>query len=109
MKKFKYITFLLISTIIFFLLYRNFDDETLKKFNGKRRRILLTFLFLWLSNVNLAQSAPLPGADGFLITYKCFKRETYSRQATNLSTRLSENPSDGNIPRNNKGQYDVFI
>ena len=53
-----------------------------------------------------AEAAPLPGADGFTPTYICPKRQTYSREATGLSTHLKENPNNQNIPRENRAIYD---
>lgn len=53
-----------------------------------------------LLKVSEVQAAPLPGADGFTPTYICRKRQTYSREATGLSTRLEQNPNNQNRPHN---------
>jgi len=63
-------------------------------------------LLIWLLKVSQVQAAPLPGADGFTPTYTCRKRQTYSREATGLSTRLEQNPNNQNRPqRTNTSQY----
>lgn len=64
-------------------------------------------LLLWFLKVNRVQAAPLPGADGFTPIYNiCRNRQTYSREATALSTRLKQNPNNQNIPRENGAVYD---
>jgi hypothetical protein len=63
-------------------------------------------LLLWFLKVNRVQVAPLPGADGFTPTYICRKRESYSREASALSTRLEQNLNNQNRPeRTNISQY----
>lgn len=71
-----------------------------------KRKILVILLLFWFLKVSRVQAAPLPGADGFTPTYICRKRQTYSREATALSTRLKENPNNQNIPRENRAIYD---
>ena len=73
-------------------------------------KLFVSFLLLWSFTGNLAQSAPLPGAEGFSPPiYICRRRETYSRQATGLKTHLNQNPNDANIPKENKARHDVYI
>lgn len=60
-----------------------------------------------LLKVSQVQAALLPGADGFRLTYRCRNRQTYSREATGLSTRLEQSPNNQNRPRktDNISQY----
>ena len=67
-----------------------------------RNKLVIILLLIWALKVNQVQAAPLPGADGFTPTYICSKRQTYSREATGLSTHLRENPNNQNIPRENR-------
>ena len=80
-----------------------------KKLKGKKRKLLVSLLLFWFLKVNQVKGAPLPGAEGFSPTYRCRKRETYSREATDLSTRLKENSNNQNIPRKNKDIYNRCI
>ena len=77
-----------------------------KKFKRKIIKIFGSFLLIRSLTVKSAQGAPLPGAEGFPLTYICRRRETYSRQATGLSTHLKQNPNNANIPRENKARHD---
>jgi hypothetical protein len=59
--------------------------------NHKTKRVILVIALVsgvWALKVNQVQAAPLLGAYGFIPTYICHKKQTYSRQATGLSTRL---------------------
>jgi hypothetical protein len=80
-----------------------------KKLKGKKRKIFVSLLLFWFLKVNSVKGAPLQGAQGFSPTYICRNRETYSREATALSTRLKENPNNINIPRENKARYNRRI
>ena len=82
------------------------DELTPQVARENRKKILVILLLLWFLKVNRVQAAPLPGADGYTPTYICRKRQTYSREATALNTRLKENPNNQNIPRENRAIYD---
>nr|UZC30174.1 hypothetical protein [Entomoneis sp.] len=72
--------------------------------------MLTILLLIWLLKVSQVSAAPLPGADGFTPTYICRKRQTYSREATGLRTRLEQNPNNQNRPqRTNLSQYTQYI
>jgi len=71
--------------------------------------MLTILLLIWLLKVSEVQAVPLPGADGFTPTYICPKRQTYSREATGLSTRLEQNPNNQNIPRENRAFYNRHV
>ena len=77
------------------------DELTPEMAQSNRNKMLIILLWIWLI-VDQVQAAPLPGADGFTPTYICRKRQTYSREATGLSTHLKENPNNQNIPRENR-------
>jgi hypothetical protein len=64
------------------------DELTPEMARENRKKILVILLLLWFLKANRVQTAPLPGANGFTPTYICRKRQTYSREATALSTRL---------------------
>ena len=82
------------------------DELTPEMARENRNKILVILLLVWVLKVNQVQAAPLPGADGFTPTYICRKRQTYSREATALSTRLEQNPNNQNRPeRTNISQY----
>lgn len=81
----------------------------INKLKGKKRKIFVSLLLFWSLKGNPVKSAPLPGADGFSPTYICRRRQTYSREASALSTRLKENPNNQNIPRENKARYNRRI
>ena len=53
-----------------------------------RNKLVTILLLIWAFKVNQVQAAPLPGAYEFIPTYICPKRQTYSREATGLSTHL---------------------
>jgi len=74
-----------------------------------RNKLVIILLLIWALKVNQVQAAPLPGADGFTPTYICPKRQTYSREATGLSTHLRENPNNQNIPRENRAFFDRHV
>ena len=81
------------------------DELTPEMAQSNRNKMLIILLWIWLI-VDQVQAAPLPGADGFTPTYICRKRQTYSREATGLSTRLEQNPNNQNRPqRTNISQY----
>ena len=82
------------------------DELTPGMARENRNKTLVILLLLWVLKVNQVQAAPLPGADGFIRTYICRKRQTYSREATGLNTHLKENPDNQNIPRENRAMYD---
>lgn len=68
--------------------------------------MLTILLLIWLLKVSQVQAAPLPGADGYLPTYICRKRQTYSREAIGLSTRLKQNLNNQNrLQKTNISQY----
>lgn len=85
------------------------NNMNFKKFKRKLIKIVVSFLLICSFTVNLAQGAPLPGAEAFPVTYICRRKETYSRQATGLSTHLTQNPNNQNIPRENKARYDRHL
>ena len=80
------------------------DELTSEMARYNRNKILIILLLIWALKVNQVQAAPLPGADEF--TTRCPQRQTYSREATALSTRLKENPNNQNIARENRSKYD---
>lgn len=75
------------------------DELTLEMAQSNINKILTILLLIWLLKVSQVQAAPLPGADGFIPTYICRKRQTYSREANGLSTRLEQNPNNQNRPQ----------
>jgi hypothetical protein len=82
------------------------DELTPEMARKNRNKILVILLLLWFLKVLQVQVAPLPGADLFTPMYIYSKRESYSREATALSTRLKENPNNQNIPEEtNIAQY----
>ena len=82
------------------------DELTPEIARKNRNKILVILLLLWFLKVTQVQAAPLQGADGFTPTYICRKRQTYSREATALSTRLEQSPNNQNRPeRTNISQY----
>src|SRR5210317_1098115 len=85
----------------------SYGDQLTSEIARSNRNKMLTYnLLIWLLKVSQVQAAPLPGADGFTPNYICSKRQTYSREATGLSTRLEQNPNNQNRPqRNNISQY----
>ena len=74
------------------------DELTPEMAQSNRNKMLTILLLIWLLKVSQVQAAPLPGADEFTPTYICRKRQTYSREATGLSTRLEQNPNNQNRP-----------
>lgn len=89
-------------------LYSYGDELTSEIARSNRNKIkrLTILLLIWLIKVSQFQAAPLRGADGFTPTYICSKRQTYSREAIGLSTRLGQNPNNQNRPqRTNISQY----
>ena len=78
------------------------DELTPEMARENRNKLVTILLLIWLLKVSEVQAVPLPGADGFTPTYICRKRQTYSREATGLSTRLEQNPNNQNIPRENR-------
>ena len=82
------------------------DELTPETARSNRNEMLTILLLIWLLQVSEVQAAPLPGADGFTPAYKCRKRQTYSREATGLSTHLEQSPNNQNRPqRTNISQY----
>ena len=82
------------------------DELTPKTARYNRNKILGILLLVWVLKVNQVQAAPLSGVDGLTPTYICRKRQTYSREATALSTCLEQNPNNQNRPeRTNISQY----
>jgi hypothetical protein len=79
----------------------------ISKLKGKKRKIFVSLLLLWSLKVNPVKAAPIQGVDGFIPTYVCPKRQTYSREAIALSSRLKENPKNQNIPREKRSRYDL--
>ena len=45
------------------------DELTLEIPRSNRNKTLLILLIIWLLKVSEVQAAPLPGADGFTLTY----------------------------------------
>jgi hypothetical protein len=85
----------------------SYGDELIPEMaRENRKKILVILLLFWFLKVNRVQAAPLPGADRFTPTYICRKRESYSREAIPLSTRLEQNLNNQNIPRENRAIYD---
>ena len=88
----------------------SYGDELIPEITRKNRNKILTQLLIFSAlQVNQAEAVSLPGANGFTQTYICRKRQTYSREATGLSTHLKENPNDNNIPRKNRAIYDRHV
>ena len=86
------------------------DELTPEMARSNRNKMLTILLLIWLLKVSEVQAVPLPGADGFTPTYIiCRKRQTYSREATGLSTRLEQNPNNQNIPRENRAFYNRHV
>jgi hypothetical protein len=85
----------------------SYGDELMPEMARKNRnKILVILLLLWFLKVSQVQAVPLPGADGFTPTYTCRKRESYSREAAALSTRLEQNLNNQNRPeRTDISQY----
>ena len=82
------------------------DELTSKMARSNRNKIKMLIILFWLLKVSEVQAAPLPGADGFIPTYRCRNRQTYSREATGLSTRLEQDLNGQNRPqRTNIQQY----
>jgi len=79
------------------------------KVKGRKRRIFVCFLLIWFLKVSPVKGAPILGVDGFTPICRCLKSQTYSREITSLSTRLHENPTNENIPRQNKTRYNRRI
>lgn len=80
------------------------DELTPELARSTRNKIKMLIILFWLLNVSEGQAAPLPGADGFTPTYLCRKRQTYSysRESSDLNTRLQESSNNKNRPRKNK-------
>lgn len=110
MKILKYIMFLSILSGLFLVIYRQSEKKGFRRWWISFR--MAAFIAAILAGLipDQVQAVPLPGVDGFAPTpvyiYRCRKRETYSRQATALSTRLKENLNNQNIPRENKRIHD---
>lgn len=85
------------------------DELSPEMAQSNRNKMLTILLLIWLLKVSQVQAAPISGADGFTPTYICRKRQTYSREAIGLGTRLKENPINQNIPRENKAIYDRIV
>ena len=82
------------------------DELTPEMARKNRNKILGILLLLWFLKVSQVQAAPLPGADRFTPIYTCRKRESYSRVAAALSTRLEQNLNNQNRPeRTDISQY----
>jgi hypothetical protein len=82
------------------------DELTPEMARENRKKILVILLLLWFLKVSQVQAVPLPSADGFTPTYTCRKRESYSREAAALSTRLEQNLNNQNRPeRTDISQY----
>ena len=107
-KKSYTITFFLILIAIFVVAYKNSDVKGFRRFLiSFKLAVIITFGLL--SPADAKDTGFLPGAEGFTPTYICRKRQTYSREATVLSTRLKENPNNQNIPRENRSRYNRRI
>ena len=74
---------------------------------SNRIKMLTILIFIWVLITSRVEAAPLPGADGFTPTYICRKRQTYSREATGLSTRLEQNPNNQNRPQRTNISQDI--
>lgn len=80
------------------------DESTPETARSNSNKMLTILLLIWLLKVSQVQATQLPGPDGF--TYICRNRQTYSREATNLSIRLEQNLTNQNRPqRTNVLQY----
>ena len=79
------------------------------KLKGRKRRIFVCFLLIWFLKISPVKGSSILGVDGFTSTYICRKSQTYSREATSLSTSLHENSNNQNIPRENKTRYNCLI
>lgn len=69
--------------------------------------MLIILLLIWQLRFTNIEAIPLPSVDGFRLYTLCSsRRQTYSREVTDLNTRLNQHPNNQNkFQRTTLSQY----